>query len=513
MDQKQVPMLNRKWLEQEAANALSDRTELPERVLQIGEGNFMRGFIDWMLYRMNQSGCFHGRSVAIQPTPRGKVVPKLNRQDGLYTLVQRGIENGEAIERVELIDAISRGINPYEEWSEALRTAESLDIRFVFSNTTEAGLQWSEEPYDLAHAPLSYPGKLVALLYHRFLHFDRATEAGWIILPCELVENNGGVLKALCEQVAVHWNLPASFVEWMRQSCVFCNTLVDRIVTGYPHSEEAAWEERLGYRDELLTVCEPYHLFVIEGPDGLVDELPFEQAGLRVYFDRIDQYRERKVKLLNAPHTLLASVAFLAGVDTVREAVEDPQLRAYLLEAMMLEIKRSLGAENSDRADDYIEDVLQRFANPYLQHRLLDISLNGLSKYMTRVLPSIHAFHGLNGGLPQALVFGLAAQLVFYRVSRREGEQFFGVRENQEEYEIRDHAAFILAIHESWQHADGTRNVVERFLGMTGIWGEDLNQISGLSDEVTRYVESIVQHGIRQSLQENGFFQREGYNR
>lgn len=508
MEQKQVPGLSRGALQ--ASGVSVELGEFPERVLQIGEGNFMRGFIDWMLYRMNQRGCFHGRSVAIQPTPRGKVVPKLNRQDGLFTLVQRGLEKGEAIERVERIDVISRGINPYENWQEVLQVAESRDIRFVFSNTTEAGLQWSEEAYDPLTAPLSYPGKLVALLYHRFLHFSGAADAGWILLPCELVEKNGEVLQELCERAAKHWGLPAAFFTWMKEACVFCNTLVDRIVTGYPHGEENVWEDKLGYRDELLTVSEPYHLFVIEGPECLAEELPFQQADLRVYFDRIDAYRERKVKLLNAPHTLLASVAYLAGADTVREAVDDPKLRSYLLRAMQEEIKESLAPEVQAVADAYIEDVLQRFSNPYLQHRLLDISLNGLSKLVTRVLPSMHIYQKTAGALPQALVFGLVASFFFYRVARIEGESLYGVREDGTEYEIRDQVEHVHAIGELWKQVRENSTTaslalaVESYLGMAGIWGEDLNEVADLTAQATRYAEEIAQHGFRQALRNLG---------
>ncbi|GAA4702715.1 tagaturonate reductase [Brevibacillus fulvus] len=512
MENERAPSLNRsKLLEIDASRKSALH---PERVLQIGEGNFMRGFVDWMLYRMNENGCFQGKVVAIQPTPRGKVVPKLNRQDGLYTLVQRGIANGEAMERVERIDVISRGINPYENWADALRTAESPEIRFLFSNTTEAGLQWNEEAYDPAQAPLSFPGKLVALLYHRYVKFHGAKEAGWIILPCELVEHNGAVLKDLCKRVATHWGFSAAFARWLDEACVFCNTLVDRIVTGYPQGEEKEWESRLGYHDELLTVCEPYHLFVIEGPVEVEQELPFRQAGLHVFFDRIEQYRELKVKLLNAPHTLLAAVAFLAGINTVREAVEDRQLRAYLLHAMQHEIKQALPAEMYERADAYIEDVLARFANPYLRHHLLDISLNGLSKFTTRVLPSIHAYQAVQGALPQALVFGLAALLVFYRLKRSEGEQFWGVRAIGDEYVIRDQAAFVTQLGELWKQVDEQRvalsAMVEQFLGMSGIWGEDLNAIAGLTDNVTRYVAAIASKGIRQALREAGDFAAKG---
>ncbi|UFJ40292.1 tagaturonate reductase [Brevibacillus humidisoli] len=508
--EQNLPVLNRESASAAAAKELdyTPHADLPERVLQIGEGNFLRGFIDWMIHEMNKQGLFRGRVAAIQPTPRGKVVPKLNRQDGLYTLILRGMEQGRAVEKLEVIDSISRGINPYENWSEALQAAESPSIEFLISNTTEAGLQFLEEPYDPDQSPLSFPGKLVALLYHRYQHFRGAPDRGWIILPCELVEENGAVLKQLCQRVAVYWQLPDSFLDWVETSCVFCNTLVDRIVTGYPHSEAQRYQERLGYRDELLTAAEPYHLFVIEGPQQVQQKLPFDKAGLRVYFDRIDDYRELKVKLLNAPHTLMAAVAFLGGATTVKEAVEDPLFKQYVLDVMTEEITATLRGIDRDRALCYIDDVLERFANPYLHHRLLDISLNGVSKFQTRVLPSLLAYREKKGQLPRGLVFGLAALLAFYRPKRIETDRYIGERDGGE-YEIRDHGDFLQKMEALWKDVDQIEPVAEQVvaacLAQESLWGHDLTQVDGLVKEVAEQLVAIEQHGIRAALQESGW--------
>lgn len=509
--ERKLPVLNRDTVQAAAAAGrvrYTSCTALPERVLQIGEGNFLRGFLDWMIHELNKQGLFCGRVAAVQPTPRGKVVPKLNRQDGLYTLILRGREQGEAVEQLEVIDALSRGINPYADWGEVLRLAESPAIQFLFSNTTEAGLQFLAEPYHPEQAPQSFPGKLVALLYHRYQHFQGAADKGWIILPCELVEDNGAVLKALCQRMAVHWELPASFAQWLDASCVFCNTLVDRIVTGYPHGEAEQYAERLGYTDELLTTAEPYHLLVIEGPPQVQQLLPFDRAGLNVHFDRIADYRELKVKLLNAPHTLMAAACFLGGADTVQEAVEDPQFGPYLLAVMREEIAETLRGIERERAHRYIEEVLQRFANPYLKHRLLDISLNGVSKFKTRVLPSLLAYRDQTGRLPQGLVLGLAALLAFYRPKRVEADRYLGER-NGCAYEIRDHHAVLARMEALWQQADplpaAAGKLTAAFLSEEAWWGQDLTKIDGLVAEVAERLIAIEQRGIRAALAEIGF--------
>lgn len=480
-------------------------SHFPERVLQIGEGNFLRGFIDWMIFKMNKTGQFQGRVVAIQPTPRGKVVPKLNRQDGLYTTVLRGIENGEMIETIEVVDSISRGINPYSDWAEALKTAESSDIEFVFSNTTEAGLQYSQEHFAEDASPLSFPGKLVSLLYHRYKFYKGDVTKGWVVLPCELVEKNGEVLKGICKRVAEYWKLPESFWNWVEESCVFCNTLVDRIVTGFPHEEAAQFEERLGYRDELLTVAEPYHLFVVEGPDFVEEKLPFKKAGLNVHFDQISSYRELKVKFLNAPHTMLAAVGVLGGIETVKEGVEDSLTYSFINQALTAEIAEVLGEKEKASSAQYIKGVYDRFLNPYLHHKLLDISLNGYAKFQTRVLPSLLNYYQTNGAYPRRLVFSLAALLNFYRVVEEAGEKNYGQGLGGS-YEIRDSQEVIEKFKTFWGEYNGQReqtvNLVSEMVLEDIVAEKQLYDLTILAEELADDVMLIREKGMKVALEQ-----------
>lgn len=478
----------------------------PERVLQVGEGNFLRGFLDWMFFEMNKAGEFKGRVVALQPTPRGKVVPKLKRQDCLYTLIQRGISQGTAVENIDVIDSISRGINPYTEWDEALKVAEAPDIEFVFSNTTEAGLQYVDESFDEAASPLSFPGKLVSLLYHRYKFYNGEKDRGWIIIPCELVENNGVVLKELCKKNSSNWGLPASFWTWVENECKFCNTLVDRIVPGFPRGEEEQLEEKFGYQDELMTVAEPYHLFVIDGPAEIQEKLPFKKAGLNVYFDDISSYRELKVKLLNAPHTLLASCGVLYGVETVREGIKDDLLGSFIVHAMIEEICPTLQPKEKERSSQYINDIIDRFSNPFLHHRLLDISLNGYSKYRTRVMPSLLAFKEAEGVYPKRLAFSLAALTSFYQVVEedKEANKFFGQGPNGK-YEIRDSHEVITKFREFWQKYDGTMEYTTKLvkeLVVTDLLEEKtLTEAEGLSIVIAKLIMMIQELGIKKALE------------
>jgi len=456
--------------------------QYPERILQIGEGNFMRGFIDWMIFMLNNNTNFKGRVVAIQPTPRGKVVPKLNRQNGLYTLIRRGVENGEPVQREDMIDSISRGINPYTDWQDILEVATSEHIEFLFSNTTEAGLAYEKEEYMEGKSPLSFPGKVVALLYHRFKHFDGASDKGWTILPCELVENNGIVLRGICNQIIEDWHLPRSFSEWLNESCAFCNTLVDRIVPGYPNDEADKWFEKLRYTDELLTIAEPYHLFVIDGPSNLSDRIPFVEAGLNVRFEPVATSRDMKVKLLNAPHTMMAVIGLQLGIETVKEAMEDPLLGKFIRTVMKDEIVSVFPEDKQLQAVSYIDDVLDRFSNPFLEHRLQDISLNSFAKFQVRVRPLIET-----GGVKKSekLVFSLAALITLYQAC-----------------EIKDDEKVLLAFNQVHQHDGMNQEVLKDFIEteMLSEWQLEKVEISKIVQAVTDDVMLIQKVGMREAL-------------
>ena len=490
----QTKVLTKSFLQTAKPGTSFPSSNLPIKVLQVGEGNFMRGFIDWMIFEMNKKGVFNGRVAAIQPTPRGKVVPKLNRQDSLYTLILRGIQNGEVKETVEVIDSIATGISPYTEWEKVLKTVESEDVEFVFSNTTEAGIAYLEEPFVKGASPLSYPGKLVALLYHRYLHFEGEAGKGWIIIPCELVEQNGEVLKAICSELADYWDLDKDFWSWVERECTFCNTLVDRIVTGYPWDEEAHFRKILDYEDVLMTVAEHYALFVIDGPEDLAKRIPFREAGLNVHFDKIDDYRELKVKLLNAPHTILAAVGTLLGIETVRESIENEEVFSFIDEALTKEICDTL--PQKERGLDYVKEVYERFLNPYLHHKLLDISLNGYSKFGTRIAPSILQYQKSSGVLPERLLLSFAALVHFYKIERVEEERYYG-RTNFGEYEIRDSKEVLKMFIEFWKKYDGTVSTTKELL--MNVMPKELAEGSIVA-RVAEYVYEIDRQGMKEAM-------------
>lgn len=481
-----------------------DQEYLPERIIQFGEGNFLRCFIDWMIHRMNSQGLFNGKVVAIQPTPHGKVVPKLNDQDGYYTVRLQGIEEAQVIKRTEIVSSISRGLNPYEEWDDVLKVAESSEIEFVFSNTTEAGLTYMKEGFNQKESPLSFPGKLTAFLYHRYLFFEGEEKAGLTILPCELVENNGGVLKGIVYSLIEDWHLPKDFKKWVEEANVFCNTLVDRIVTGYPRDEMMEYQSELNYEDQLLTVGEPYHLFVIESEGDLSEELPFQQAGLNVQWDSIKPYRELKVRLLNAPHTLFFSLGYLAGVKTVKELMDTPSLRTLLERAMFEEIA-PLIAMPEETKSAFAKTVIDRFLNPFNNHYLIDIGLNAVSKFKTRVLPLLLEWMEKRQHFPETIVFSLASLCAYYRPYKKvNSQQLIGVH-NGEEYPIRDSEEVIETFTRSWSHFDETDEslyqVVRKLLGNEKVWDCDLTQWEDLISKTHHYLKLILTEGVFESIE------------
>ncbi|WP_240688934.1 tagaturonate reductase [Ammoniphilus sp. YIM 78166] len=471
---------------------------LPEKIIQFGEGNFLRGFVDWMVQECNKQGLFNGRVVAIQPTPHGKVVPKLNAQDGLYTLVIRGIENEQVIDRTEVISSISRGINPYTDWAEVLKVAENPEVQFVFSNTTEAGLTYAKEEYNPEQAPLSYPGKLAAFLYHRY----QTNGTGMAIFPCELVESNGDLLKEIVLTIAEDWKLPEAFKEWINEHNLFCNTLVDRIVTGFPKDSIEEYRERLGYDDELLTVGEPYHLFAIEAPEKIADAIPFHLAGLNVHWADVRSFREIKVRILNGAHTLMVPVAFQAGKDTVLEAMEEATLRPFIEKGIYQEIFPILEMPIAMKKP-FADSVIERFLNPFNKHYLRDIALNSFYKFRTRLLPTLLETIEQQGKPPEAISFSFAALLSLYRGKQAAENELTGIR-GEEVYSLRDQPEVVTLLASLWSayEHDALRleELVGNVLNQEAWWGQDLTQVPHLAETVYSYLSQIVQHGMRESL-------------
>jgi len=497
--------LNRRTLKALAADPsrvhVGTLADLPERVLQFGEGNFLRAFVDWMINAMNTQALFNGRVVVVQPIERGRVT-ELNDQDGLYTCILRGLQGGEFVEQREIVTAVSRGIDPYREWQIFLATAALPGLRFVVSNTTEAGIAYTPEPPPRDACPRSFPAKVTAWLAERFRRLGGEPATGLIFLPCELIDRNGETLRTLVLRHASEWGLPGDFARWVTDHNRFLNTLVDRIVPGYPHEEVAAITAQLGYQDHLLTTGEIFHVWVIEGPASAAAELPFTRAGLNVVWtDDLQPYRTRKVRILNGAHTLTALAAFLAGLQTVREAVEDLHFGAYMRQAIFNEILPLLPPpEHEARA--LAESVMERLANPSIQHNLLSIALNSVSKYRVRVLPSLLEYRDLRGEWPRLLTFSLAGLLAFYRGTEiREGA--LCAARNGEPYLVRDDLEALAALAEAWR-AYATNPDAEalcRFvLARADLWGQDLSGRPGLIEAVSDHLDRILRDGIRPAL-------------
>lgn len=387
-----------------------------ERVIQFGEGGFLRGFVDYFLYKLNEKGVWEGKAVIVQPIEKG-MCDMLMKQDCQYNLYLRGIQDGQVINERTHIDVISRCVNPYTQNEEYLKLAENPDFRFIISNTTEAGIEYLGTE-KLTDAPArSYPAKLTQLLYRRFF----LGLPGFILIPCELIDNNADNLKACVLKYASLWDLGADFEAWIENENEFCNSLVDRIVTGYPRDEaEELWKE-IGYEDNLLDTAEIFHLWVIEGHHE--DELPFNKAGYNiVWTDDVRPYKKRKVRILNGGHTSMVLGAFLYGLTTVGECMKDSTVSAFLRKCIFDEIVPTLGNSETDIA--FGQAVLERFSNPFIKHQLLSIALNSVSKFQVRVLPTIIEYKEKFGAYPPALTFSMAALIAFYRTNNsNDGEE------------------------------------------------------------------------------------------
>lgn len=389
---------------------------MKEKVIQFGEGGFLRGFVDYFFQKMKDKGLFDGSVVIVQPIEKG-MCEMLMKQNCEYNLFLRGIENGEVVDEHTHINVISRCVNPYTEHEDYMKLAENPDFRFIVSNTTEAGIEFvPDNRFEDAPAK-SFPGKLTQLLYKRY----QLGLPGFIVLSCELIDHNGEELLKCCLQYAEHWGLEDGFRTWLKEENDFCSTLVDRIVTGFPRDEHAALCERIGEQDNMMDTAEIFHLWVIQGQHE--DELPLQKAGYNVIWtDNVDPYKKRKVRILNGAHTSMVLGAYLYGLETVGECLKDEKVSALLKKCIFEEIIPTIGDTEDNRA--FGAAVLERFSNPFIKHMLLSIALNSVSKFKARVLPTILEYQEQKGTYPQALVFSLAALIAFYRTDdANDGEE------------------------------------------------------------------------------------------
>ena len=475
------------------------KSTMPERVIQFGEGNFLRAFVDWILWNMNQRTNFNGSVVVVQPIERG-MVDWLNGQDCLYHVNLQGRLNGEAVNSLERIDVISRALNPYTQNWAYMALAEQPEIRFVISNTTEAGIAF-DPACKLNDAPASsYPGKLVQLLYRRYQAFNGDPTKGLIIMPCELIFLNGHKLKECIYQYIDLWkedlgNDYEGFREWFTKYNYVCATLVDRIVPGFPRKEIADIQQKIGYKDNLVVQAEIFHLWVIERPENMTceelrQEFPAEKAGLHVLIAESEKpYHERKVTLLNGPHTVLSPVSYLSGVNIVRDACNHPVLGKYIHKVQFEELMETLNLP-MDELRQFAADVLERFNNPYVDHQVTSIMLNSFPKFQARDLPGVKTYLERKGELPQGLVFGLAAIITYYKG---------GVREDGAEIVPNDDEKIMQLLRDLWATGD-TQKVTDGVLSAEFIWGEDLHGVKGLAELVKKNLDLIQEKGMLEAV-------------
>ena len=432
---------------------------MSETVIQFGEGNFLRGFFDYFLHKMNEKGLYDGKAVVVQPRAGGKCA-LLNEQLCKYNLYLRGIQNGEIVKEHTFVESISRCVDPYKNYEDYLALADNPDFRFIVSNTTEAGIEFVDTCNFQDKPALSFPGKLTQLLYRRYKNRLK----GFIILPCELIDNNGAELKKCVLKYAELWNLEADFVTWLENENHFVNTLVDRIVTGYPNDET----KDVHPDDKFLDTAEIFHLWVIEG--NFEDEIPLKKAGFNVVWtDDAKPYKKIKVRILNGAHTSLVAGALLSGIETVGEAMNDEVTYAFLNKCVKEEILPTIG-ENFESIS-FANSVFDRFRNPFIQHKWRSIALNSVSKFAVRVLPTLLEYKEKNGAYPKGLTMSLAYLLYFYK------------NDNPDDTES------VVATMKNDSIAEILKN--------TSLWAADL---SDMTEMVTEYYNKIDTIGAKETM-------------
>ena len=481
------------------------KPQRPVKVLQFGEGNFLRAFVDWIIDLLNEKGDFNGSVMMVQPLAKG-MGEMINDQDGLYTTVLRGVRNGKPVEEFRKITSVEGCINPYSDYDKFIAQAENPDLRFIISNTTEAGIAYHEGDKLEDKPQVSYPGKVCAFLYKRYQHFNGSADKGIIVIPCELIDKNGDNLKAIIKRYAGEWGLEEGFITWLDTACDFCNSLVDRIVPGYPRAEADAICERLGYKDNLLDSAEIFLLWVIECHGKThEDELPTAKAGVNVIWtDDMSFYRTRKVRILNGAHTMSVLAAYQTGLNTVEECIKSPLVFPMMKRGLFEEIIPSMDGDKK-QLEEYAGDVLERFANPYIVHLLLSISLNSDSKFKTRDLPSLLGYVKKEGKLPVVLPFSLAALISFYEGTEYEGTALVGNR-NGEKYLINDSPEVLEKFASLYKasykdNKEKAEKIAKAVLSETSWWGEDLTAVAGLEAVVAKHLENIWTNGMTKAIE------------
>lgn len=462
------------------------KKEYPIKVMQFGEGNFLRAFVDYMIDILNEKGDFNGSIAIVKPISFGNL-DMFKEQDNLYTVLLRGKENGEVVNDSRIITSVSKVLDCADDYNEYMSLAHLDTLRFIVSNTTEAGivLDTNDTFEDL---PNTYPGKLTKFLYDRYTAFNGAEDKGLIILPVELIEENGKKLKECVLALCDAWNLSAEFKTWLENANIFCSTLVDRIVTGYPRGYADKVCEELGYEDKLVDIGEPFALWVIESDKQINNELPFDKIGLPVVFtDNHKPYKERKVRVLNGAHTASVLAGYLYGIDIVRDCMSDPVMGKFIRKVVNEEIVPQVKLP-LEEVKEFANSVFERFENPFIDHALLSISLNSVSKWRARVLPSFKDYVKNNNELPKLITFSFAALLAFYSAKDLREDGLYAKRAKGDEYVIHDDKAVL----EFFAENTGKADLVETACTNVDFWGEDMSLYNNFTEEVAFWYERIM---------------------
>ena len=460
----------------------------PIKVLQFGEGNFLRAFVDWILQDLNDKNVINADVVVVQPTVQGRIFD-LAQQDGLYTVCLEGIDNGRKVQSRQVINVLRDFIDPYTQYDKYLEYAKNPDLEIIVSNTTEAGIALDTTDTDFTVCPKSYPGKLLAFLKARYDHFAGDPTKGFAIVPCELIDHNGEELKRVLNELAKIHGFDDGFIGWLNSANHFTNTLVDRIVPGYPRDNAAAICEEQGYNDTSIVKGEVFHLWVLQKEPFVQEKLPADKSGLNVIFaDDITPYKQRKVKILNGSHTAMVPVAYLSGIDTVREAVTDEYVGRFVRELANEEIKPTIDLP-ADEMDAFASAVMERFMNPFIRHELMSIALNSTTKFRTRLLPTYNDYRAKFGKSPKHILFSFASLVVFFRGKR-----------GDETINLQDDAEYLEFWKQVWTLSDYTE-IAKKALSAADIWQQDLNEDDNLN-AVAGYIKNIVEKGEAAALKE-----------
>ncbi len=460
------------------------------KIMQFGEGNFLRAFVEWILQDLNDKGAIDASVVVVQPMPFGRV-KELKDQDGLYTLRLEGIDGGKKVKKSQIIDVIGDCLNPFTEYEKYLKYGESEDLQVIISNTTEAGIAVDSTDTDFSECPKSYPGKLLALLKRRYDHFKGDKNKGLCIIPCELIDDNGDELYRCLTELAHINKMDAAFIEWLQTANHFTSTLVDRIVPGYPRNEIEEIQKETGYLDNNVVKGEIFHLWVLKKEPKIQAVLPADKTGLNVIFaDDIHPYKQRKVKILNGSHTAMVPVAYLAGIDTVGEAVSDPVIGKFVRDFIFEEVNPTI-ALPKDEMTAFANSVIERYQNPYIRHELMSIALNSTTKFKTRLLPTLTDYVKIKGELPKHLLFAFAALVEFHKGKR-----------GKEDIKLADDPAYLAHWKQLWANFNGDyKKLAKDVLGWKEAWDCDMNAIHpDICAVVAKYLEAMDTCGMKKSV-------------